>query len=571
MAQQNLDFNIVAHTKGMEQIASLINRVGALEAEINKVKTANAGLAASSDAVIRGGVRYNNAIDAQSKALRNARQGTQQLGMQINDFATSVSTGASPIQAFNQQIGQVGFAMSMMGGTAGKVGAFLAGPWGAAITIATMGLGMLWENFMGAEESAKDFRDVMVDQTAAFDDVIVAVTSYNDEIDKQRQDTLALLGLQKQSIRARVHEAMAIWQEVIALQARQAELNSQRSSSIFRGQSGMAGLVTTRTITGQVNEAQTALGELQQALLNTDWEINEEETRRAGRAARDTADNNRDLADSLSAVEIAARDLGIAYRAGSVSFDEFMRGLRQVNALQEAEDSTRNFVENVRQIGAAIQESRAQESFQQLRGELRSINAEATQNAQAFQMLWMNANPLPILQQPVKLIATEMRDAFDSIGQSVNDAFRGMVTGATSWKDAMRSIINSVIDQLWKLYVTQQIVGFISQGMQSIGLPLPGKAIGGAVSAKTPYMVGERGPELFIPGGNGTIIPNNNLSSGGGSVINVTVDARGAGDPAAVDARVRQGIMEAAPMIIAASQQRTIAAQSRPRLGGAIK
>lgn len=35
-------------------------------------------------------------------------------------------------------------------------------------------------------------------------------------------------------------------------------------------------------------------------------------------------------------------------------------------------------------------------------------------------------------------------------------------------------------------------------------------------------MVGERGPELFVPSQSGTIIPNNNLASmsGGGQVIN---------------------------------------------------
>jgi len=111
VAQQNLDFNIIAHTKGMEAIATMINRVGALEAETKRLASANATLSASTDTVIRNGVRYNNAMDAQSRALRQNRQGTQQLGMQINDFATSVSSGSSVTQAFTQQLGQVGYAM----------------------------------------------------------------------------------------------------------------------------------------------------------------------------------------------------------------------------------------------------------------------------------------------------------------------------------------------------------------------------------------------------------------------------------------------------------------------------
>ncbi len=50
--------------------------------------------------------------------------------------------------------------------------------------------------------------------------------------------------------------------------------------------------------------------------------------------------------------------------------------------------------------------------------------------------------------------------------------------------------------------------------------------MGGPVNAGTSYMVGERGPELFTPNTNGTIIPNNRLSASamGGTVINLTVN-----------------------------------------------
>jgi hypothetical protein len=48
-----------------------------------------------------------------------------------------------------------------------------------------------------------------------------------------------------------------------------------------------------------------------------------------------------------------------------------------------------------------------------------------------------------------------------------------------------------------------------------------GRAMGGPVSANTAYVVGERGPELFVPGNSGTIIPN---GSGGGTTINLTVN-----------------------------------------------
>ena len=51
--------------------------------------------------------------------------------------------------------------------------------------------------------------------------------------------------------------------------------------------------------------------------------------------------------------------------------------------------------------------------------------------------------------------------------------------------------------------------------MPGLGLPglgLPGRASGGPVSAGRPYMVGERGPELFVPKWSGQILPNSSIS-----------------------------------------------------------
>ena len=51
---------------------------------------------------------------------------------------------------------------------------------------------------------------------------------------------------------------------------------------------------------------------------------------------------------------------------------------------------------------------------------------------------------------------------------------------------------------------------------------IPGRALGGAVSAGSPYIVGERGAELFVPNTSGSIVPNNKMGSG--MVINLTVN-----------------------------------------------
>jgi phage-related minor tail protein len=50
------------------------------------------------------------------------------------------------------------------------------------------------------------------------------------------------------------------------------------------------------------------------------------------------------------------------------------------------------------------------------------------------------------------------------------------------------------------------------------------RAEGGPVNAGGAYMVGEKGPELFVPHASGSIVPNNKMSGGGSGSGGVTVN-----------------------------------------------
>lgn len=78
-------------------------------------------------------------------------------------------------------------------------------------------------------------------------------------------------------------------------------------------------------------------------------------------------------------------------------------------------------------------------------------------------------------------------------------------------------------------------------------------ANGGTVLPGMPAIVGERGPELFVPHSAGRIVPNNQLM--GNVTHHYHIDARGATDPAAVEMAVHRAIGQAAPHIVAASVQ----------------
>jgi hypothetical protein len=66
------------------------------------------------------------------------------------------------------------------------------------------------------------------------------------------------------------------------------------------------------------------------------------------------------------------------------------------------------------------------------------------------------------------------------------------------------------------------------------GFSLSGFANGGSVMGGKPIIVGEKGPELFVPGSNGGIIPNHAM---GGNSYSITVQA-GVGDPRMIGQQV---------------------------------
>jgi hypothetical protein len=96
---------------------------------------------------------------------------------------------------------------------------------------------------------------------------------------------------------------------------------------------------------------------------------------------------------------------------------------------------------------------------------------------------------------------------------------------------------------------------------------LPMLASGGPLSANTMAIVGEKGPELFMPSTSGTVIPNHQLTSfggGGGDTHNYAIDARGATDPAQTTAQITRALRVAAPQIVSAST-RSVQERSKRR------
>lgn len=85
-------------------------------------------------------------------------------------------------------------------------------------------------------------------------------------------------------------------------------------------------------------------------------------------------------------------------------------------------------------------------------------------------------------------------------------------------------------------------VGGLAQNTLGSLLGLPGRATGGLVSPQRPFVVGERGPELFVPTSAGRVEPNGGGAKGGRDVrvaINLN-SPRGTDAPVALQRSSRQ-------------------------------
>ena len=131
--------------------------------------------------------------------------------------------------------------------------------------------------------------------------------------------------------------------------------------------------------------------------------------------------------------------------------------------------------------------------------------------------------------------AKDLEDTFAqiglTIGTQIEDALVGAINGTKSLGESAKAILNDLANSLLRMGINSMLGGIF--GGTGIGSFL-GFANGGRPPVGKPSIVGEKGPELFVPSSAGTIIPNDKLSGGGltnNIVVNVSmeggVDAQG--------------------------------------------
>jgi hypothetical protein len=165
------------------------------------------------------------------------------------------------------------------------------------------------------------------------------------------------------------------------------------------------------------------------------------------------------------------------------------------------------------------------------------------------------------------------------LGGAMSNAVMGLINGTQTAEQAFRQMFSNIAasfiqmaTQMIAKAMIMKVLGILGggsstslfsgagpfqmpggNGFNGFNLPnlLPGRASGGPVTGGSPYIVGERGPELFVPGTSGGIVPNHAL--GGSTNVSIVVNADGGGASATASGTNKEEALKLARMMESAA------------------
>ena len=233
----------------------------------------------------------------------------------------------------------------------------------------------------------------------------------------------------------------------------------------------------------------------------------------------------------------------------TTSFDEVFAILQEKLGDDKTVKGIRDYESALRNLFDAFNISPFQDFIDSLDG----VALTTEEYAQKQQILNALIQKYPELIREAEAAQDALNDALgdnealtnflDTLGQAQvtlsMDLAKSLTEGkdaAESFKNFFRQLVNQLIADAIRLAVIQPILSAIFgiefgaggsvSGFTGGGLFGLFRANGGPVMSNKPYIVGERGPELFVPNAGGTIIPNDRLmSQGGGDQVSYTINA----------------------------------------------
>ena len=106
-------------------------------------------------------------------------------------------------------------------------------------------------------------------------------------------------------------------------------------------------------------------------------------------------------------------------------------------------------------------------------------------------------------------------------GGMIAQGFEDAILSGQKLGEVVRSLGQDLVRLVFSQLITQPLAAGIGGAIKSaFGF----RAMGGPVNSGSPYVVGEKGPELFVPHSSGSIVPSGAMGSSGGGSGGVTVN-----------------------------------------------
>jgi hypothetical protein len=250
-----------------------------------------------------------------------------------------------------------------------------------------------------------------------------------------------------------------------------------------------------------------------------------------------------EVGQSLGFLE-APREGGVSsgpsrrYRPGSIKVDEMTQMLhyhkQQMNRMKIEAEAQKEIEKKAKAARDAILSKQENQRYQDMKENLTNLDLSLSQVidtstigiSKGVSDLLDDINAKEeVFINFAQSAAQSMQSAFaDFLFDPFENGIRGMLSG-------FLNVIRRMVAEAASVAILKAIFGGIDTSgggfFAEFVKTLTGKASGGPVSSGTPYIVGERGPELFVPNSSGSIVPNNKM--GGVTVAPVyNIDARGA-------------------------------------------
>jgi hypothetical protein len=124
-------------------------------------------------------------------------------------------------------------------------------------------------------------------------------------------------------------------------------------------------------------------------------------------------------------------------------------------------------------------------------------------------------------EEKINALVKEQNRLFDDAGQILATGFEDAILSGQKLSEVVRSLGQDLVRLIFSQLITQPLATGIGGAIAgAFGF----RAMGGPVNSGSPYIVGEKGPELFVPRSSGSIVPNGAMGGSGGGSGGVTVN-----------------------------------------------